>query len=503
MHGRLGSRDGSDEVYPMYLTRLCVIHNAADSQIKPLTWIPAPELEKVASTSCLLLGAGTLGCYIARTLMVRRARHLFLRDHSHLVHFFRRGMLWSCLSTLPVSHSPIPSASPCLSLKTVLRGVNPRPPAQPTDWKRSIPVSYVNSLCPRVYTLTHDCPGRTWQGISSRYPCPDTLYLLRRSRRRRRTSNSSTRCSIRTTPYSCSWTRARVGGCACRGMSTGAHFHFGEVHVFSWSSPSGRMLDQMCTVTRPGLAVIASTTAVELLVSPLQHPHGWVPALSLIPLQRWHMTPSVYAPPSSPQSKVDTAPTLPTRTPTCPRASLASSRTNSGGSSPTFVRSSSRAPRMSIARAALRPSWARTRPRGSRCSSGHATKRGISRHWPAWIGCMMRWVGHWRVWIGRRGRRRRKGKETRDKRRETRGSICAHSHSGWCSVAVPFLLTFVIYRIICIVNLCSIFVECWRVIHLLENNLSIRIQYIALEWEFGDNYFTTTLMSAIFFAGTV
>ena len=60
------------EGYRLLIVCTRLADQAVDLNLKLIKWRIAPNLnlEKIKDTKCLLLGAGTLGSYVARNLMV-------------------------------------------------------------------------------------------------------------------------------------------------------------------------------------------------------------------------------------------------------------------------------------------------------------------------------------------------------------------------------------------------------------------------------------------------
>jgi|TARA_B100001142_G_scaffold39832_1_gene35327 ubiquitin-like modifier-activating enzyme ATG7 len=80
-------------------TRLAT--QAVDLNLKLMRWRLLPELDAdaLASTRCLLLGAGTLGCAVARCLLGWGVRAITLLDSGKVS--FRRVLLYTGPRTTP------------------------------------------------------------------------------------------------------------------------------------------------------------------------------------------------------------------------------------------------------------------------------------------------------------------------------------------------------------------------------------------------------------------
>ncbi|CAG8462812.1 27311_t:CDS:10 [Dentiscutata erythropus] len=275
MSGKLGPRtvDLAHMMDPIKLSDTSV-----DLNLKLMRWriVPDLQLEKIRDTKCLLLGAGTLGCNVAKCLLGWGVRHITFVDNAR------------------VSFSN-PVRQSLFFFEDCLEGGKPKARAAAENLKKIHP-----SVVSEGHEMSIPMPGHPItsesqvkadvEKLTRLIESHDVIFLLMDSREsrwlptllganmRKLVINAAlgfdtyvvmrhgvkddSECQ---TTDSSDKTMPSVKQLGC---------YFCNDVVAPTDSLKDRTLDQQCTVTRPGLSAIASAYAVELMVSVLHHEKG-------------------------------------------------------------------------------------------------------------------------------------------------------------------------------------------------------------------------------------
>ena len=255
------------------MSPLVLASSSVNLNLRLMRWraLPALNLPLLASTRCLLLGAGTLGCAVARLLLAWGFTQITFVD-SGVVSY--SNPVRQSLYTWDDSREG-KSKAECAAQR--LRDVYP-----------GVQSSGVRCVIPMVGHWSEKEDQETRRGVSAMERLVDehdVVILLTDSRESRwlptlMCAGKNKLCMNAALGFD-SYLVMRHGDNhymnepkpADGNSSTsqlGCYF-CGDV-VAPTDSSRDRTLDQQCTVTRPGLAYIASAYLVELLVNTLHHP---------------------------------------------------------------------------------------------------------------------------------------------------------------------------------------------------------------------------------------
>ncbi len=235
---------------------------ATDLNLKLMKWrmIPDLNLDYLKNMNVLLIGAGTLGCSVARTLLGWGVRRFTFVDNGK------------------VSYSN-PVRQNLFEIKDCEGGGKDKAHAAADALKR-IAGPTIES---EGHVLTIPMPGhafgakeeesvrRDTMRLQELMDASDVVFLLTDTRESRWLptvmARKSNKLMINAALGLDSWLVMRHGGNGADRLGC----YFCNDVVAPENSTNNRTLDQQCTVTRPGLAPLASSMAVELCVSLLHH----------------------------------------------------------------------------------------------------------------------------------------------------------------------------------------------------------------------------------------
>ncbi|XP_022783406.1 LOW QUALITY PROTEIN: ubiquitin-like modifier-activating enzyme ATG7 [Stylophora pistillata] len=254
----------------------------SDLNLKLMRWrlLPSLDLDKIARTKCLLLGAGTLGCNVARCLLGWGVRTITFVDYGTIS--FSNPVRQTLFEFADCQDGGKPKAETAASaLKRIFPGVN----ASAVQLSIPMPGHSVGQSPEEMEKVQEDV-----KKLEELIESHDAVFLLMDTRESRwlptvigaikgkfvitAALGFDTFLVMRHGPR-------RKAHVICEGASKlesipGAFLgcYFCNDVVAPGDSTRDRTLDQQCTVSRPGMSYIASALAVELLVSLTQHPLG-------------------------------------------------------------------------------------------------------------------------------------------------------------------------------------------------------------------------------------
>ncbi|KOG99232.1 Atg7p [Saccharomyces eubayanus] len=240
------------------LDPLKIADQSVDLNLKLMKWriVPDLNLDIIKDTKVLLLGAGTLGCYVSRALMAWGVRKITFVDSG------------------TVSYSnPVRQA-----LYNFDDCGKPKSEAAAASLKRIFPLMDASGVTLNIPMIGHKLVNEESQhedfnklrGLIKKH---DVIFLLVDSRESRwlpsLLGNIEDKIVINAALGFDSYLVMRHGSRNEEPLKQLGCYFCHDV-VAPTDSLTDRTLDQMCTVTRPGVAMMASSLAVELMTSLLQ-----------------------------------------------------------------------------------------------------------------------------------------------------------------------------------------------------------------------------------------
>lgn len=237
---------------------------AVDLNLKLMKWRIAPtlNLDVIKNQKCLLLGAGTLGSYISRGLLGWGVRKITFVDSGK------------------VSFSN-PVRQPLYKFEDCLNGGNDKAKTAAAALKEIYPSVEAEGVSIEIPMAGHSIANEArqkeeYEKMIDLIKSHDVVFLLMDSRESRWLPtvicSALSKQVINVALGFDTYLVMRHGLRPDSESSPHLGCYYCNDVVAPIDSVSGQTLDQMCTVTRPGIAMAASASAVELLASVLQHP---------------------------------------------------------------------------------------------------------------------------------------------------------------------------------------------------------------------------------------